>query len=366
MPRLPKLPRLPSLRRFRAQAPGTAPGTLTAPAERRVDEVSIRLFDYGPERLEERTVASAEELVGLRRRDSVTWVDVVGLHDVETVRRVGELFGLHPLALEDVLNTGHRPKTEPFPDHHFVLTKSVRLGTGLESEQVSIFFGHGFVVTFQETAADPFDGVRERLRTGRRKIRSSDADYLAYALLDAMVDELFPVLEGLGERLEALEEEVIERPDSGSLQEIHRLRRELLVLRRATWPQREVVQVLERDESGLIAADTRPFLRDCYDHVIQVLDFIETYRELASGLLDIYLSGVSNRMNEVMKVLTVIATLFIPLTFIAGIYGMNFDPAVSAWNMPELGWRYGYPASLALMAAVAVVLLLYFRRKGWF
>lgn len=356
---------LPGLRLFRVHRPGTSPGTLTASADRRVDEVVIRVFEYGPDHCEERTLAAPAEIGGLSRTGSVTWIDVVGLHDIEAVRQVGEQFGLHPLALEDVLNTGHRPKTEEYPDHCFVIAKAVHVGEALATEQVSLFFGPGFVVTFQETPVDPFDAVRERLRAGRQKIRSAGPDYLAYALLDAMIDQIFPALETFGERLEELEEEVIDSPQQETLEDIYRLRRELLVLRRVAWPMREVIQALERLDGGLIAADTRIYLRDCYDHTIQVLDFVETYRELAAGMLDVYLSGVSNRMNEVMKVLTVIATIFIPLTFIAGLYGMNFNPAVSRWNMPELNWAFGYPAALAVMAVVAVVMLLFFRRKTW-
>jgi magnesium transporter len=236
----------------------------------------------------------------------------------------------------------------------------------LASEQISIIFGPNYVLTLQEVPGDSFDPVRERIRHGKGRIRGRGSDYLAYALIDALTDEFFPVLEHFGERVEALEDALLERPGPATLHEIHDIKRELLALRRAAWPERELLNAMMRNDSELITADTKIYLRDCYDHVVQAMDMIETYRELASGMLDVYLSSVSNRMNEVMKVLTIIATIFIPLTFIAGIYGMNFDPDRSPLNMPELRWYYGYPFSLALMAVVALALVYYFRRKGWF
>jgi magnesium transporter len=356
----------------RVVPPGSSPGTLVAAEPREAaaaTPVVLRVLAYGPETLQEWTASSVDDLdrePGPDRPGApvapgapVVWIDVVGLHDLDALRRLGERFGLHPLALEDVLNTGHRPKTEDYGDHRFVVAKAVELGDTLAAEQVSLFFGRGFVLTFQETPCRAFEAVRERIRSGRQRIRASGADYLAYALLDAVIDELFPVLERFGERLEELEEEVVEDPDREVLGRIYRVRRDLLLLRRVAWPQRELIQALERDESGLVTAETKVFLRDAYDHTIHALDFVETYRELAAGMLDAYLSGLSNRMNEVMKVLTIIATIFIPLTFVAGIYGMNFE-----W-MPELGWRLGYPAVMAVMAVVAALMLVYFKRKDW-
>lgn len=345
--------------------PGTAPGTLRAPEVRRVEEVSISVMEYDAERVEEWRAASLDEALARREGRGVTWIDVIGLHDVDLLRQLGATFGLHPLALEDVLNTGQRPKVELYEDHLFVVLRLLHPGPEIESEQVSMFMGEGFLLTLQEIPRDVFEGVRERIRHGLGRIRRAGADYLAYAVIDNIVDNFFPVLEELGTRLEDLEEEVIEDPDRGTVSGIHRARKELLALRRAAWPEREVVGALERMDSPLIGKETRVFLRDCYDHAVQILDIVETYRDLATSLLDLYLSTVSNRMNEVMKVLTVLASIFIPLTFLAGIYGMNFDTGASPWNMPELEWAWGYPAFWAVSILLAGGLLLLFKKKDW-
>lgn len=345
--------------------PGTAPGTLRAPEERRVEEVSISVMEYDAEGVNEWSTGSIEEALTRRAGRGVTWIDVVGLHDVELVQRLGEVFDLHNLALEDVLNTGQRPKLEVHDDHLFVIMRLIHQGSVLESEQISLFVGEGFLLTFQEIPGDVFDGVRERIRHGRGRIRSRGSDYLAYAVIDSIVDNFFPVLEELGARLESLEEEVIEDPDQATVRGLHTARKDLLALRRAAWPEREVVSLMERLESPLMERETRIFLRDCYDHAVQILDLVETYRDLATSLLDLYLSTVSNRMNEVMKVLTVLASIFIPLTFLAGIYGMNFDPGSGPWNMPELHWEWGYPAFWVVSVLLAGGLLLLFKRKDW-
>jgi magnesium transporter len=346
--------------------PGTAPGTLSPPAFRRVETVTISVLEYGPDRVTEWQAAGVEEVASKRAGLPVLWIDVVGLHDVDLIGRLGGEFGLHPLALEDVLNTGQRPKMEPYEDHIFMVMKLMHSSAGaFESEQISFFLGTGFVISFQEIPGDVFEPVRQRIRTSHGRIRRMGPDYLAYALLDSLVDHCFPVLEEFGERIEELEQEVIEAPDRETVGLIHAAKRDLLVLRRATWPQREVVSALERYESPLVSKEIRIFLRDLYDHTVQVLDMVETYRDLVTGLLDIYLSSVSNRMNEVMKVLTVLASIFIPLTFLAGIYGMNFDPKASPWNMPELEWAYGYPAFWLLTVAIVVVMLILFKRKRW-
>jgi magnesium transporter len=351
-------------RRF--SRPGTAPGTLHPPAERRVAETAITVHAYTPDGCTVDKVRSVADLERWCHHEGVVWVDVVGLHDLALVQEVGERFGLHPLALEDAVNLGQRPKADVYGEHLFVVLRLPDLvGGDIATEQLSLFFSARFVITFQEIAGDPFAGVRDRLCEGRGRLRRQGGDYLAYALLDAVVDHYFPILETLGERLEDLEERVIAAPTPDAVSEIHRLRRDLLLLRRAAWPQREVVSRLERDDSGVVTADTKVYLRDLYDHAIQILDLVESYRELAAGLLDVYLSSLSNRMNEVMKVLTIIATIFIPLGFIAGVYGMNFDRAASPWNMPELGWAFGYPMALGLMAAVGFALLAWFWRKGW-
>jgi magnesium transporter len=345
--------------------PGTAPGTLSAPEVRRVEEVSISVMAYGPERVDEWQGSSVEEALARRSDLPVTWIDVVGLHDVDLLQQLGEHFGLHQLALEDVLNVGQRPKVEAYEDHLFVIMRLIHRGSELESEQISIFLGGGFLLTLQEVPGDVFDGVRDRIRHGLGRIRRSGADYLAYAVIDSLVDNFFPVLEELGTRLEDLEDEVIEDPDRETVSRLHQARKDLLLLRRAAWPEREVVSTLERQETPLIGRETRVFLRDCYDHAVQILDMTETYRELASSLLELYLSTVSNRMNEVMKVLTVLASIFIPLTFLAGIYGMNFDTEASPWNMPELDWYWGYPAFWVVSAVLAGVLLILFKKKDW-
>lgn len=349
--------------------PGTAPGTLRAPEEKRVEEVEIQVIEYGPDRVEEWKAGSVAEVFERRHDLPVTWVDVVGLHDVEVLQAFGERLGLHPLALEDVLNTGQRPKVESYEDHLFIVLKGLHAaaepGQPHESEQISLFLGQRFVLTFQEVPGDSFEPVRERIRAGGRRLHASGPDYLTYALVDALVDSLFPVLEALGEHLEELEEEVLERPDRNTVAEIQRAKKELFLLRRTAWPEREVVSALERHESPLISKETRVFLRDSYDHSVQIMDIVEGYRDTATGLLDIYLSSLSNRMNEVMKVLTSIAAIFIPLTFLAGIYGMNFDTTVSPWNLPELGWYWGYPAFWGVTIVLGVTLVIVFKRKGW-
>ncbi len=344
----------------RFSKPGTAPGTLTAPEIRRVESVSITVMDFDAERLEERAVSTVEEALAVCRPSGVTWIDVVGLHDVGVVSRLGEHFHLHPLALEDVLSVGQRPKADEYEDHYFIVLRLFHaLSEGLESEQISLFLGDGYVITFQELPESVFDGVRDRLRNARGRIRSRGADYLAYALIDSLVDHFFPVIETLGEGIEDLEDEVMSDPQRDTVEQIHAIRKDLLMLRRAAWPQREVLAAMERFESERISRETRVFLRDAYDHAVQIMDMVETYRDLASGLLEIYLSSVSNRMNEVMKVLTIMATIFIPITFLAGVYGMNFK------HMPELDKVWAYPAFWAVSVTTTLGLLWYFKRKDW-
>lgn len=349
----------------RFHKPGTAPGTLRAP-EKRTTQVRVTVMDYGPDRLVEKTVSRVEELFPYRDSPSVTWINVEGLHDVAFLEALGKHFGFHPLALEDILNCGQRPKIEDYGKYHFLVMKSLLYAETLETEQISFFLGGNYVITFQEIPGDSFEAVRERIRRGKGMIRNAGSDYLAYALIDALVDEFFPVLEKYGEQIEDLEAALLEKPTPETIQEIHRIKRELLMVRRAAWPERDVINSMQREESDVIRPETQVFLRDCYDHTIQVIDMIETYRELASGMLDVYLSSVSNRMNEIMKVLTIISTIFIPLNFIAGIYGMNFNTERSPLNMPELDWYYGYLFALALMLTVAALLVLYFRKRRWF
>ena len=352
----------------RYHPPGTAPGTLRAPDTPPAGPIRVTVIDYGPDHLDEKEIESVEELAPYRDSPTVTWINVEGLHDVPFLEGLGKLFGFHPLALEDVLNCGQRPKLEDYGDYHFLVLKSLLLEEdGLQVEQISFFLSGNYIITLQEVPGDSFERVRERIRQDKGgQIRKLGPDYLMYALVDALMDEFFPVLERYGERIEELEDEVVLRPSPATLSQVHRIKRDLLELRRTAWPEREVLSSLQREEAHLVRPETRVFLRDCYDHAVQVIDMIETYRDLATGMLDVYLSSTSNRLNEVMKVLTIISTIFIPLNFIAGVYGMNFDRQASPLNMPELGWYYGYPAVLTLMAIAGGLMALYFKRKGWF
>ena len=351
----------------RHHKPGTSPGTLRPPETPGAGPVRITVMDYSPERLIERKIERVEELEQFCASPTVTWINVEGLNDVGIVEKIGKMFNLHPLALEDVLNSGQRPKIEDYGSYHFLVMKSLFLKNGeLETEQISFFLAGNFVITFQEVPGDSFEAVRERIRRGKGQIRRMGPDYLTYALIDALVDEFFPILEKYGEKIEDLETEVTLRPSPETIQEVYKMKRELLLLRRAAWPERDVINAVQREESDVIHPETQVFLRDCYDHTIQVIDMIETFRDLCSSMLDVYLSSTSNRLNEVMKVLTIISTIFIPLNFIAGVYGMNFNPEASPLNMPELDWYFGYPAVLLVMATVGVALVVYFKKKGWF
>jgi len=351
-------------RRKRWHPPGTPPGTLSAHPEADKAPVRITLFRYDAAGLEERALHPAE-IASLTVPDSgVLWLDICGLSDPDVVRALGEQFKFHPLGLEDVLNVPQRPKVERFEGHLLIVLREVRHPN--PPEQVSLFLADRLVVSFQERPGDAFDPVRERLRQAKGQIRSLGADFLAYALCDAVIDAFFPTLEKLGDVVEELEERLIASPSPERFHEIRQAKQRLLEVRRAVWPSRDAMNELLREESPVIRAGTRPYLRDCYDHTIQLMDMVETFREMAAGLVDEYMSSMSNRMNEIMKVLTVIATIFIPLTFIVGVYGMNFDTHVSPYNMPELGWRYGYPAVLLLMAMIAAGMLYYFNRKKWF
>jgi len=343
--------------------PGTAPGTLTVDPE--APKPVIHVMAYGPDEWTERDIVDPQSVRDFLGKWPVTWVNICGLGDARVLTELGKIFALHPLALEDVVNLHQRAKVEQYGSHQFIVAQMVTFPERMETEQLSIFLGHNFVLTFEERVGDCLDPLRDRIRNGTGRVRVAGPDYLVYAILDAVIDAYFPVLERYGEHLEALEDDVIARPDNQTLSRVRAVKHDLLVLRRAIWPQRDALNSLFRDAAPMITEDTRIYLRDCYDHVIRIMDLLETYRELATGLMDVYLSSVSNRMNEVMKVLTIIATIFIPLSFIAGLYGMNFNAQKSPWNMPELDWRYGYPFALLLMAGVAMGLLVFFRRRGW-
>jgi magnesium transporter len=348
--------------RKRSQKTGLSPGTLVHVGERRVEKTKISVFDYDATNFLEKDIKNVEESFAFRDTATVTWINIDGVHDADIVEKIGGHFGIHPLILEDIMNTSQRPKLEDLGETLFLVIRMISLdrkGKDIVSEQLSLVIGPNFVLSFQEEPGDMFDPVRERIRKGKGRIRKMGPDYLAYALIDAVVDQYFFVLEQLGERIEVLEEGLITNPRSETLREIHALKREMIFLRKSVWPLREVVSGLERAESDLIKPTTNIFLRDVYDHTIQVIDNIETFRDMLSGMLETYLSSVSNRMNEVMKLLTIIATIFIPLTFIAGVYGMNFK------FMPEVEWRWGYFFVWGVMIAVGVIMLAFFRRKKW-
>jgi magnesium transporter len=360
MPRAHKKRERRALRRLfnrRKTLPGTPPGTIVVAPDARPPVLTV--FAYNGERCVEVQPKSVPEIRQFLDKYPVTWVNVDGLGDPQVIEELGRLFQLHPLALEDVVNTHQRPKIDQFPGSLFIVMRMMQRNEELVSEQVSMFLGKNFVLTFQENLpGDSFGPVRQRLRSGG-PLTGDSPDYLAYRLIDAIIDSYFPLLEEYGELLESLEEEVLVSADRDTLLRVHAIRHDLLHLRRAIWPSREAVNSLARDPNPLVQSETRLFFRDAYDHTVQLMDFLETYRELGSDLRDLYMSSAGHRLSEIMKVLTIISTIFIPLTFIAGVYGMNFD------FMPELRSRWGYPIALASMAAIALSLLYYFRRRGW-
>jgi magnesium transporter len=343
-------------------APGSQPGTLVI-TEGIIPEMT--LLDYNATEFLEQPLGSIAAVTDYLDTHSVSWIDIRGLGHEETLQGLGTVFDLHPLVLEDVVNVPQRPKVEEYEDQLVFIARMVVLkSTGqcdFVTEQVSFVLGEHYLLTVQEERErDCFESVRERLRSNKGNIRKVGADYLMYSLLDAVIDGFFPVLEEYGEALELLEDEVVENPSRHTLEKIHLMKRELLTLRRAIWPQRDAINSLIRDGSDLISDDVRVYLRDCYDHTVQVLDMVETYREVASSLMDVYLSSVGNKMNEIMKFLTVMSSMFIPMTFIAGLYGMNFE------NMPELKNPRGYYTCLTAMGAIGIFMLVFFWRKGWF
>lgn len=346
----------------RAKKKGLSPGTLVHIGERIGKDVNIRVIDYDETHIEEVEIKSIEQCFPFKDKTTVTWINIEGLHQSEIIQSLGDCFGLHPLVMEDILNTDQRPKVEDYTDYLYIVLKMLHNvnGTEIVSEQISLILHPNFVISFQEgIKGDVFSPVRERLRTGKGRLRGMGADYLAYSLIDAIVDNYFTILEQIGENIEDIEEELVANPRKETLHKIHEMKREMIYLRKAVWPVREVISVLERGESPLIKNTTAVYLRDVYDHTIQVIDTIETSRDMLSGMLDIYLSSISNRMNEIMKFLTIIGTIFIPLTFIVGIYGMNFE------FMPEIRWRYGYFAVMTFMFAIGIFMLFYFKKKKW-
>ncbi|MGB3613943.1 MAG: magnesium/cobalt transporter CorA [Elainellaceae cyanobacterium] len=348
--------------------PGSLPGTLDIPADAPFPKIT--LIDYNVDGAQRVVIDEPEQCHEYLMSGTVSWVDVHGLGSEDVLKRLGTLFKLHPLVLEDVVNAPQRPKIEEYDDQLLIVARMVIPTSderGFISEQVSFILGPNYLLTVQEEPEhDTFQPVRDRIRFNRGEVRHRGADYLAYTLLDTIIDGFFPVLEDYGERLEDLEDNVVLNPTRQTVEEIYAVKRELLALRRAIWPQRDAINLLMRDGGHLISKDVRAYLRDCYDHAAQVMDMVESYRELSANLMEVYLSSVSNRMNEVMKLLTVVSGIFIPLTFITSLYGMNFDTEASGWNMPELDWPYGYPIALLVMAAIALGLVAFFWYRGWF
>lgn len=341
---------------------GLPPGALVHIGEKRLEETSISIIDYDQAQFQEKEVEKIEECFPFKDKPTVTWINIEGIHELQVIEEIGEHFNIHPLVLEDILNTGHRPKVEDFGDYIFIILKMLRCDekdNEIEAEQLSIVLGSNFVISFRESGGDVFDPIRERIRDAKGRLRKTGADYLAYCIVDAVVDGYFMILEKLGEDIDSLEEESVTEPTQETLRRIHTLKREMVFLRKSVWPLRELISTLERGDSSLIHESTGIYFRDVYDHTIQVMDTVESFRDMLSGMHDTYLSNVSNRMNAVMKVLTIIATIFIPLTFVAGIYGMNFK------FMPELEWRWGYSLVLAVMAVIAVSMVIYFRKRKW-
>jgi magnesium transporter len=342
---------------------GMAPGTPVFIGERKRDHTRVDIIDFNEMQVHELTDTGLDQCAALARTPTVTWINISGVHDMGIIESLGRHFNLHPLTLEDIVNTTQRPKVEESPGYTFVVLKMLiykEQPARVEEEHVSLILGENYVISLLEDEGDVFDNVRERIRQNKGRIRRMPADFLAYSLMDAVVDHYFLVVEGLGDSIDEIDERILVAPQLGDIQAIHRLKRDILKLRKAVWPLREEIGALEKTDSPLIRPDTRMFLRDLYDHTIQVIDMVETNRDILAGMHDTWLSSNSNRMNEIMKVLTIIATIFIPLTFIVGLYGMNFD------YMPELRWHWGYHAVWGVMLAVSGGMLLWFRRRGWF
>jgi magnesium transporter len=353
--------------RMNYQVPGTPPATLIAKAKSGDKPPLITLIQYDADSIFEGEFETLQDLMQRFNASMVNWINVDGLHDLELLRELGRQFHIHPLALEDVLNTTQRPKVEQYADHFFIVSEMIyeEENGRIALEQLSIFLGTSYVLTIQEESEhDVFEQVRSRLRTGRGYARKMKSDYLAYALLDATVDQFYPIIETLGESVDTIEEELLDKPSRQALRKLYEAKRLMLQLRRTAWPQREIFNTLIRDDSGLIAKETQIFLRDCYDHTAQIIDILESYRDLTAGLMDVYLSSLGFRTNEIIRVLTVISSIFIPLTFFVGIYGMNFNTEYP-WNMPELNWPFGYLLCLPVMATIAIAMIVFFKRKKW-
>ncbi|TAL52772.1 MAG: magnesium/cobalt transporter CorA [Nanoarchaeota archaeon] len=344
----------------RSKKAGMEPGSLVYIGEQKSDKIKITLIDYNANKLEEKELKSAEETFPLKTSKTVSWINISGVHNVDVIDKIGKHFGLHPLLLEDVVNTQQRPKVEDYGEYLFFVLKMLSFDEkSTIVKQLCLVLGKTYVISFLESEGDVFDSVRDRIRSGKTRIRKQGPDFLAYSLIDSIVDNYFGILEQIGEKIENLEDQIAEHPQQSLLNQLFKLKREVTTMRKAIFPLREVIAKAENGDSSLIKHETLIYLRDVYDHTVSMIDNIDTYRDIMSSMVDIYLSGQSNRLNEVIKLLTVISTIFMPITFIASIYGMNFR------NMPELGWHYGYYLVLGVMAVISVIMFIYFRRKKW-
>ncbi len=353
---------MPGRHKYNQKKVGMPPGTLLHVGDMRSEKIKISMLSYNPDEWMEKQYNHVEELLENKATADVDWVHISGIHRVDIIEKIGMVFNIHPLVLEDIVNANQRPKLEESKDYIYIVLKMiyyVESTQSIEFEQVSMIVGNNYIISFQENDNQIFHQIRERIKNTNGKIRTLGPDYLAYALIDCIVDYYYVALEHLGEKIESLEDELMLDPGPHILKEIHSLKTEMLFVRKAIWPLREIINVLSRGDSSLVDQSTLIYLRDVYDHVIQVIDTIEMYRDMVTSMFDIYISSVSYKLNEVMKVLTIIATIFIPLTFIVGLYGMNFK------YMPELEWEWGYPVVLVLMAIISTMMVMYFRRKKW-
>ena len=349
--------------RKRYKRPGLPPGTLVYVGDNKHVKSTIKIFDYNTDSITETDIKNPDELATCLADNTVSWINITGLNDLGLIEKIGKIFDVHPLVLEDIVNTDHRPKFEEYDEYYYSIVKMLTYDDKkkeINSEQVSFILGKNYLITFQEIEGDVFDTIRERLRKNKGRVRREDSDYLCYTLMDSIVDNYFYVLETIAEETELLEGILLKNADSSVLQRIHQLKRQLIFIRKSVWPLREILNNIDRLESDLVKSSSKLFFRDVYDHTIHIIDTVENLRDIVTGMLDIYLSTVSNRMNEVMKVLTIIATIFIQLTFLAGIYGMNFQ------YMPELAWKFGYPLALTVMGSIGIIMLVFFKRKKWF
>ena len=353
---------MPELVKKKSEKIGSPPGTIVHIGNKRGEKTKITIVDYNGEQFQEKEVKTVKECCPYKEKPTITWINIDGVHEEKIIEELGKIYNFHPLILEDIVDTDQRPKIKDFGDYIFIILKMLycnKKGNAIRVEQVSLILGKNYVISFQEREGDVFSFIRERIRNNIGRIRKLGADYLVYSLIDAIVDNYFTIIERLDEKIENLEDKIIIQPNPSNVQAIHKLKRDLIFLRKSVWPLREVINFLEKGESPLVLESTHIYLRDVYGHTIQVMDTVETLRDVISGILDIYLSSINTRMNEIMKMLTIIATIFIPLTFITGIYGMNFQ------YMPEIKWFWGYPVVLSIMVAIGIGMLIYFKRKKW-